>query len=588
MSTACLTPTALAVLHSSHRSSPLALGGFLQVTPLHDGPQRRMPSPYATGGASAPTLDASLRVKLMLAEGSGRLDLSECGLTHVPAEVWEIDGLEDLSLAGNLLTTLPPDIQRLTSLKRLQLSGNMLRALPEEMGALVELEGLWAHSNQLEELPATIGELTSLTHLALASNRLTGLPDSIGRLAAVKELSITGNRLEAVPDSIGELAALEKLGLHGNLLAAVPPTVAGLDCLKELWLQGNPRLSAVPPELGRLPALEQLSLADCALRTLPVAFRDAPALKALSLYGNVLEKVPTDVLEAASLGSLWLEGNPLGSAAATALLHAAAATKDHFRALGMDTRQVAGVPPEALAAAGGRLKVSEVCGMGPGYFKMEKASGTGADAELLVVAFGSAPGVPNWGGLLNRMRKEAAEPAHAAFDVLYVVDPHRSWYCGLNGDAFEHYAARLHEVTKRYRYVVMIGDSMGATGAMMFAGQATAVHAFCPQIEMASCSIRPAHDEAGWAALQQRVLQGVEQCPGRVTVHVGNWKHDLHQANTLPRDAPNLHVQIYSVDSHRLALAMDRSGKLLPTLRSAILNEMGLTDASNVRIANFY
>jgi hypothetical protein len=50
-----------------------------------------------------------------------------------------------------------------------------------------------------------------------------------------------------------------------------------------------------------------------------------------------------------------------------------------------------------------------------------------------VVSFGSAPGVPNWGGLLPRVRKEAQEPAHECFDVMYVVDAERSWYSGASG-----------------------------------------------------------------------------------------------------------------------------------------------------------
>ena len=235
-----------------------------------------------------------------------------------------------------------------------------------------------------------------------------------------------------------------------------------------------------------------------------------------------------------------------------------------------------------------------MCGSsGPGYFKLERAEGAvgapaGPPSELLVVAFGSAPGVPNWGGILRRVRDEAEEPAHKAFDVLYVVDPERCWYRGGGGDAeFAVYAERLAEAARGYRRVLMLGDSMGATAALLFAGQATAVHAFCPQVDLSSCSIRPAAGAAAWAVLQRRVLEGLGACPGSVTVHVGNWKHDLDQVNVLPQDAPNLQVKIYSVDSHRLALALDRTGRLLTTLRSAILNEMDIPTA-NVRIANLF
>lgn len=47
-----------------------------------------------------------------------------------------------------------------------------------------------------------------------------------------------------------------------------------------------------------------------------------------------------------------------------------------------------------------------------------------------MVSFASAPGVPNWGGLVERIRKEAKEPVHKCYDVLYVVDAGRSWYDG--------------------------------------------------------------------------------------------------------------------------------------------------------------
>jgi hypothetical protein len=66
--------------------------------------------------------------------------------------------------------------------------------------------------------------------------------------------------------------------------------------------------------------------------------------------------------------------------------------------------------------AGGKLRVSEVQGSGQGYFKLQPVvpPAVGADgrwqvqrAPLLIVAFGSAPGTPNWGGLLARLDKVA-------------------------------------------------------------------------------------------------------------------------------------------------------------------------------------
>ena len=44
------------------------------------------------------------------------------------------------------------------------------------------------------------------------------------------------------------------------------------------------------------------------------------------------------------------------------------------------------------------------------------------------------------------------------------------------------YRKRLEKVCKSYNTVVMLGDSMGATAALLFAPLATSVLAFCPQV----------------------------------------------------------------------------------------------------------
>lgn len=44
------------------------------------------------------------------------------------------------------------------------------------------------------------------------------------------------------------------------------------------------------------------------------------------------------------------------------------------------------------------------------------------------------------------------------------------------------YQKRLQAVCERYETVVLLGDSMGASAALLFAPLATAVLAFCPQV----------------------------------------------------------------------------------------------------------
>jgi hypothetical protein len=54
---------------------------------------------------------------------------------------------------------------------------------------------------------------------------------------------------------------------------------------------------------------------------------------------------------------------------------------------------------------------------GPGYFKLQlgpsaDSSNGHDDDRVLVVAFGSAPGLPNWGGVMRQVSAAAEAPEH--------------------------------------------------------------------------------------------------------------------------------------------------------------------------------
>lgn len=56
--------------------------------------------------------------------------------------------------------------------------------------------------------------------------------------------------------------------------------------------------------------------------------------------------------------------------------------------------------------------------------------------------------------------------------------------CTGGDEGFGYWWDRLAEVTGQYSRVLMLGDSMGATAALMFSPLATAVHAFAPQASL--------------------------------------------------------------------------------------------------------
>lgn len=74
-----------------------------------------------------------------------------------------------------------------------------------------------------------------------------------------------------------------------------------------------------------------------------------------------------------------------------------------------------------MVVSGTVLSVSPQ-GDGPGYFKLQLGPSMDAgsssdncsvpDDRVLVVAFGSAPGLPNWGGVMRQVYAAAEAPEH--------------------------------------------------------------------------------------------------------------------------------------------------------------------------------
>lgn len=99
------------------------------------------------------------------------LDLSNKGLTKVPAYVFDSKALVGLNLSNN------------------ELSG----ALPSQVGQLKKLKVLNLSDNNFTGVPAEVGQLSELEILNLSNNQLTGLPNELGNLSNLKLLNVSGN-----------------------------------------------------------------------------------------------------------------------------------------------------------------------------------------------------------------------------------------------------------------------------------------------------------------------------------------------------------------------------------------------------------
>ena len=592
----------------------------------------------------------------------GRLDLTGVGLREVPSEVWTLTDLADLQLSNNKLTSLSEGLGNLKHLERLGLAGNRLRSLPESVGNCVKLEGLWAHGNVLGSLPTTIGKCEWLRHLMLAGNRLRALPDGIGHLDALEELSAPGNRLTAVPETIVGCASLRALDLHGNAIETLPDAM-GARCrsLEDVSVQGN-CLRSIPDSFCDARRLKRLNVAENALEALPTRLGDAAMLTQLWVYANPrLRAIPRSLAANVSLRQIWAEGCALdesdgsdGSDGSESSSSSSLRAYVSFAAEGGGGKRktppaILGLDAAQLARAGFSndkellpfVRVSEVGVVSSwlaggaqdtprGYFKLEKwtppkevlvpalpetTDGVEEDdglAPVLVVAFGSAPGVPNWGGLLKKLRDDvcargannvggagagaaaAVTAARLGFDTLYVADTARSWYGGGgfgDGDAGEtaerRWRGAVAEISGRYARVVHLGDSMGASAALLFADLADVSLAFCPQVDLVSASIRPGRSAPWMRRYEGAMIAAVRRAVdagSRVVVHTGSWAHDVDQASAVLRglgsddqtsfaDAEtggSVTTVTHHVDNHRLALALEEGGELLPIVRLAL------------------
>ncbi len=148
-------------------------------------------------------------------------------LRKIDESRWEGQRITKFDLSDIGLSALPAEVGKFRALLRLHLDRNNLVILPPEIGELSDLRTLSISANQLCTLPAEMGRLSELRELDLSSNKLTELPPEIDQLGALVELDLSGNQLTALPPEIGQLTELTRLFLHGNPALAIPESILG-------------------------------------------------------------------------------------------------------------------------------------------------------------------------------------------------------------------------------------------------------------------------------------------------------------------------------------------------------------------------
>lgn len=114
------------------------------------------------------------------------LDLSKCGLKHIPEGVFDLVHLEFLYLCMNQIQEIPENVKNLKKLKSLFVRRNNLTNLPKTLGDLCELQVLDLSNNQITEIPKELSSIEPLKILKLLNNKLTNIPNDFGNMPNLK------------------------------------------------------------------------------------------------------------------------------------------------------------------------------------------------------------------------------------------------------------------------------------------------------------------------------------------------------------------------------------------------------------------
>lgn len=154
--------------------------------------------------ASFETPEKATRVinAILRGERLTSVDLSNCGLSKIPDEVFLLDDcLELLNLGGNNIFEIQPDIVKLQKLRILFFAQNQFESIPAILGSLLSLYMLSFKSNKIKHIPHEALS-PSIGWLILTDNKIDVLPPSIGLLKNLRKLMLAGNRIASLPDEM--------------------------------------------------------------------------------------------------------------------------------------------------------------------------------------------------------------------------------------------------------------------------------------------------------------------------------------------------------------------------------------------------
>lgn len=544
--------------------------------------------------------------------------------------------LECLAMEGNNIGWVPADLcSSCPRLVELRLAGNPM------------VQGFIGSANNhapgaFEQMSSgSTGPTSSLVRAYWMGCSLERLPESLLRASAgsLKHLLLNGNRLRApLPDALTQLKSLEHLYLCGNCLDSLPEGLfIGCEWLQRCLLEDNP-LSATALDA----ILCDVHSREVSSRPLRLLGLDATQVRRWSSSTSMLQAsidrggIASENLLPLACSHMLGEERYMKSCQRPPL---AACVQSGWSVMPGSPWYAKLMPSSQVKRSAGAVTLGERAG--------EADLPVDAESRVLMVAFAASQGEPEWAGELGRLheqrqhrlalwrcslRSTLAERVEAMrvmsphlphtdgglmaslwagynraweepradgdssspvdhndeldcgdFDVLLLVDPHRSWYT-LDHDSlasldYSSFRKDLEGITSRYRRVCAMGVSMGGFAAMSCADLFDTVLAFGPQIDLEFAHHRPGFDTDVLRAMSQRMKEAVANRRGTVEVHTSMDTH-LAQAQLLHADdelrasagcgrAGDLRLVVHPLIG-RIAQLLASADLLLPLLANAL------------------
>ena len=134
--------------------------------------------------------EKKIRIQLdnLKKHGWTSLDFRNCGLTHIPEELFENQDIVFIDLGNdcevddkfrNKIQEIPDDIAKIKRLAKLNLENNSVVSISDKLATLQRLKVLNLKNNNLKQLPEKVANMTQLSVLDIAQNPFDILPPEI-------------------------------------------------------------------------------------------------------------------------------------------------------------------------------------------------------------------------------------------------------------------------------------------------------------------------------------------------------------------------------------------------------------------------